>query len=661
MAVNGNNDNNSWDNKDNGNTGGNGGSGSGGGELSGLLSLLSQTSSTFTGRSIPEMSDIQEELKKKFKARKDDKLNTQKAQITPELDLIDPNISPILPGLVLWLKMGRTIYIAPFLFYTGKMIVDMEEVNMLSQNGSQRMNVPKAPSNYIDKNLNSALTQKFRENHGQEFTVVQLAAGLVNMELYTEHRNDEKRLIEAIVGYIDREWETGVFTQIMRDISAQPGQGKRVSPYHKGQPYGAANTADARIAPVNKPIGENGVIMPSNMEVAVITTNPNNYNGYNNMNSDNAPREVCRSLANVTLLPVNHSEYMSALQQNNVNPANYMNQGGPRNDGWRPFRPCIALNAAVAGPQMNSNGGVNPLLMSLYNLMCANNRYAFSEVIRRPKCGVRGNLAYLEPRLDKLFHDNQTVRVLGQNSVKLDQKTIVDVEVVNRWIQSHIMKQAIFTIPILPTGPNSALTKLLMDLNSPQHKAAAIKALVAGADSLSNGKFSELAAQNAQSGKGWNTTKPVFHTSSMLVIDGLATFEGEEFNLGELDEMSVHMFAGANGMANADNFLRTLYVQNNNEQAKARHQRLRIMLNENLRLENVRINGFGYVAVMDPQFMGLLGTVLSQIGTLNTSSMNGSFMNNNAIFAPGVNLAVDYVAGVNTNTQGGNVWDTYGY
>lgn len=658
MGVNTNNGNsNAWeDNGDNNsrtqdrNTQSNG--------LTSLLGLMGQTSSTFTGRSIPEMNKVQEELQKVFKQRREDKLNTLKAKIVPEIDLINPNVSPILPGLVLWMKQENTIYIAPFLFYSKSMIVDVEEVVMYTQQSQHRVNVPRTPSAYIDKRLNAELVQQFKSNHNSTAAVVQIAAGVINLENYGDIRNDEKRVIDKIQAYMDREWETGILIEIVRQTAKAEGA-KLPSPFFSSQPYGANGTADARITPITAPLhGENGVILPSNMEVSVVTTNPNqNYALNNNNNVDNTPREVCRVHANVSLLPVNHQEYLNNIRRANINP---MGLGGPMNDGYRPFRPCIGLNNAVAGPQMNSNGGIIPFLMGLYVLMCANNRYAFADVLRRAKCGVRGNLVNLEPRLDKLFSENHIPRLVGQNSTKLDNKNIIDIELVNRWIQQHIMQQAIFTVPVLPTGANSALTKLLIDLNNPATKADAVKAIMTAADAISNNAFSKAAAANSGSdSKGWNPTKPIYHASNILVVDGTARFNGELFNLGELDEMSVHHFAGPNGGPNADVFLRTMYQQNDRENLKARQQRLRIMLTEAMNLTDLEINGFGRVAVMDPGFMNLLGTVFSTIGTLNTSSINGNFMNGDATFAPGTSLAVDYVAGVNTNQQGGGTWDAY--
>lgn len=657
MGVNQNNGgNNAWeDNGDNGRSNDNRNTQSSG--LTSLLGLLGQTSSTFTGRAIPEMNKVQEELQKVFKQRGEDRLNTLKAKIVPGIDLIDPNVSPILPGLVLWLKQENTIYIAPFLFYAKNMIVDVEEVVMYTAQASHRVNVPRTPSAYIDKRLNHELVNTFKTNHGSSLNIVQIAAGVINLELYGDIRNDEKRVVDKIQAYMDREWETGILIELVRQTANTPNA-KLPSPFFGNQPYGANGTADARIAAITTPVhGENGVILPANMEVAVVTTNPNQY-GQNNPNSDSTPREVCRVHANVSLLPVNHGEYLTNIRRANINP---LGLGGPMNDGYRPFRPCIALNNAIAGPQMNSNGGIIPFLMGLYVLMCANNRYAFADVLRRPKCGVRGNLANLEPRLDKLFQDNHIPRIVGQNSTKLDSKTIIDIELVNRWIQQHIMQQAIFTVPVLPTGANSALTKLLIDLNNPTTRADAVKAIMSAADAISNNAFSKAAAANSGTeGKGWNPSKPIYHASNILVVDGTARFNGELFNLGELDEMSVHHFAGPNGGANADVFLRTMYQQNDRENLKARQQRLRIMLTEAMNLTDLEINGFGRVAVMDPGFMNLLGTVFSSIGTLNTSSISGNFMNNEAIFAPGTSLAVDYVAGVNTNQQGGASWDAYG-
>lgn len=652
MGVNGNNSN--WDDQGNNRPQDNAAAAANV-NMSGLLGLLTQTSSTFTGRQIPEMATVQEELIKIFKSRKDDKMNTQKALIVPHVDMIDPNISPILPGLVLWLKFENTIFIAPFLFHSAKMVVDVEEVTMYNNNQSTRVNVPKVPASYIDKRLNNSLVSVFKSNHNESFNIVQVAAGVVNLELFGDLIGGDitKRLVERVVAYIDREWEVGILTEIVKDSSSQPGV-KLPSPFHNRKAFGINGTADARIAPINTPlVGDNGVIMPSNMEVAVVTTNLDRYN-QSDRNADSTPREVLRVHANVTLLPVSHADYQETIRRSGRNP---IGLGGPMNDGWRPFRPCIALNSAQAGAQMNSNGGINPFLMGLYVLMCANNQYAFADVIRRLKCGVRGSLLNLEPRLDRLFHENNVARHIGSTSTKLDKQTESDIDVVTNWIRQHIMQQAIFTVPILRTGANSALSKLFTDLVDPRTASSAMKTLIAAADSMTDSRFSATLAENVKHQKGWNSSMPVFHQSAMLTIDGTARFEGELFNLGELDEMAVYRFAGPNGGAVAERFMRTMYQQQQRETTKSRQQTLRLIMNEHLNLTDIQINDFGCVAIMDPGFMSALGGVFATIGTLNTSSLHGSFENNNAIFAPGTSLAVDYVAGSNGNTGAG--WDSY--
>lgn len=624
-------------------------------QLTGLFSLLTQTSSTFTGRNIPEMNIVYEELGKIFKARKENGLDTQKTSIVPEVDVINPNVSPILPGLVLWLKRGNVIYMAPFLFYTSKMITDVEEVTTYSNVGHQRVNVPKVPASYINKQLNVELTNMFVNNNGAGTVVIQLAASEFNLELYSDAK-DVKEVVARIVNCIDREWETGIFVKLTDELANTAGQ-SIPSPFYNGKPYGSTGTADARILPIQTPLtGDNGVIMPSNMEVSVVTTNTQGF-GQNVQGIDATPREVCRTQANVTLLPVSHQEYIAAAQRNG---RNIMGLGGPLNDGWKPLRPAIMLNNAQAGAQMNSNGGIIPFFMGLYSLMCANNKHAYSEVIRRPQCGVRGSLLNIEPRLDKLFHENGVQRVAGGNSIRLDNKTANDMDIMSEWIRRHVMQSAIFTIPFFAAGANSALTKLLQDLRNPKTQARAMKTVVAAIDALSNNAFSNNIAANIKNNvKSWNTTMPLYHQSAMIVIDGTARFEGQLFNLGEIDEVSAARFAGPNGQPVAERLMRNIYMPIGQETLKSRQQAIRVILSESMNLTDVHINDFGRVGIMDPGFMHLLGTTLASIGTLGTSSINGSYSNNEAVFAPGTALAVDYVAGSNS-FNGSNQWDTYG-
>lgn len=653
-------DNDVWANKDNGN--GNGGNGNGGGKtgggaLYGMMELLQQTSSTSSGWQIPELDRVIEALTKAFKVRKEDTLNTLKSKIVPNVDLIDANVSPVLPGLVLHLNIGNTTYMAPFLFFTKNILLEQEEIAMTGPGLQQRVNIPRAPATYIDPRLNRELIARFRRNNGEQLVVIQIAGGLVNLEDYgDEIRRDEKRLIETMVAYIDREWESSVMIQIIREAASR---GDRiVAPFFGNSAYGPAQTADARIVPLHlkKVEGPNKVILPSNMEISIVTANPQRDNYGTQNNQDNAPRLVTRSYANVSLMPFSLQAYREGLQRAGVQP---QLGGGIDGAGWRPLRPFISLNYAEAGPQLNSNGGAIPWIMGLYSLMCSNNRYAFADVIRQQKCGVRGNLSNLEPRLDKLIQQSGFQRALGQNSIKMDNKSILDVEAINRWIQMHVMQSAVFGVPVLMANGNSGMTKLITDLSKPETKADAVKTIVAAVDALSNGAFSAQIAANATSGKGWNTTMPIYHPSSMIVIDGTARFEGELFNLGELDEMSVATFAGPNGGMNAETFLQSMYFQTDRENQKQRQQRIRAMLLETLNLTDVNINGFGRYVIMDPLFMQAIGTVLASIGTLNTSTLQASLMNNNQIFAPGMGLAVDYAAGTNTNISGNN-WDGLG-
>lgn len=612
-----------------------------------MMELMTQTSSSFAGRNIREINLASESLKKLFEGRKADRLNTAKAGIVPNLDIIDANISPVLPGLLLWTKIGRTIYFAPFLFHSKDQIVDFEEVQMYAAN-QQRVSVPRTPSAYIGRNLTVALENSLRQNQGHDLNIVQIGHGIVPLESYFDVRNDEKQLVERITQYIDREWETSVMAQMTTEAGSK---GKKLpNVFHGKSPYGPNQTADARILPVTAKLGDNGVLLPSNMEVQVVTTNGQNQN---NNNPENAPREVCRVYANVSLIPYGYQDHINVLRRTNGRP---MFNEGMTPDGWKPYRPSISLDCAVAGPQMNSNGGIVPWLMGLFVLMCSNNRYAFGDVLRRPKCGVRGSLASLEPRLDKYVRDNNVQRIVGTNSVKLDSKASLDIDAVNQWIRFHIMQSAIFTVPVLPGNINSALTKLIVDLGTPDRKAAAIKTILTAADAITNNAFT---AHVSSSDSVWKATDPVYHTIPQLIIDGTACFNGEYFNLRELDEMAVSHMAGPNGILHAENFMRTIYHQDTRENERSRQQRLRVMLVENLNLTDVNITGFGRVGVMDPRFMATIGKVFSGIGTLNTSSLIGSFMNNQAIFAPGATLAVDFAAGSDVNGQGGGNYDFF--
>lgn len=619
-------------------------------DLLGMMGLMSQSSSSFAGRNISEITNVKDALKKLFDARLENSLQTDKAGIVPTIDVIGADISPVLPGLLLWRKINKTIYFAPFLFHTKDLVVDFEEVQMFSANQQQRVSVPRTPAAYVNPTLTKALEQSLRVNQGHELEVIQIGHGIVALENYHDVRNDVKQLTDRIVQYIDSEWETSIMARIVVEAGKQNRQLPNV--FHGKSPYGPNKTADARILPIVGRLGANGTLLPSNMEIQVVTTNGNNGN-YNN-NPENAPREVCRVYSNVTLIPYAYQDHLNLMRRAGNR---QMFSDGMTPDGWKPYRPAISVDAAIAGPQMNSNGGIVPWLMGLYLAMCSNNRYAFSDVLRRPKCGVRGSLVSLEARLEKHIRENNINRVIGVNSVKLDGKVSLDIDAVTQWIRYHVMQSAIFTVPVVAGNPNSALTKLIVDLGSDTNKAEAVKTILTAADAISGNAFTAFLRDNKDA---WKTTDPVYHTIPQIIIEGTACFNGEYFNLRELDEMAVSHMAGPNGTLHADNFMRTIYQADPRENERSRQQRLRVMLVENLNLTDVNITGFGRVGVMDPRFMQTLGRVFSGIGTLNTSSLVGSFMNNQAIFAPGATLAVDFASGSDVNTQGGAAYDVYG-
>lgn len=620
-------------------------------DLMGLGGLLGQISTSYSGRNIPEVSEVEKLLTETFTARKSSDLHKLKAQIIPNVNVLDANISPVLPGLVLSLFRGNNVFVLPILFWSKAVLLDAEDVtfgaslyNPQVSNVSGILSVPRVPASYMDKAVTQQLGVIFRDGN-QSKNVVVIGSNVINLEMYSpEQRRDPKRFVTELATRIDIEWETSIMVEIARDY----GRNKKPldNVFNDQSAYGPNRAAQARIQPIDRQIGIDGIISPANMEVSIVTTNPNarNYNS-----PENAPKMVCTANANVTLLPFPYRSHIANLQRMQ-RPNLGGGMRGVTQDGWAPFRPCISLVSSLAGPQMNSNGGLVPFIFSLFALMCANNNYAFAEVLRRQKCGVRGSFIDLEPRLIELFRENQVTRPVGGPSVKMDNKSILDHEAINQWIRAHIMPTAIFTVPILPTNFGSALTKWFVELNDATKRGEAVSAFISTINSITNNRFTEQVQLNAQNQKGWKLGDAIFHNSPQLIIDGTAYHNGELFNLGELDEQSVFHMAGPSGANNASLLLRTMYYPaDQRENDRVRQQRIRQLLADCLNLTDININAIGRVGVMDPNLMHLLGTLMTEIGTLSTAAGGNNLVNGQAVFAPGTGLAVDFAAGVDNS------------
>lgn len=619
------------------------------GDLLSMLSILGETSLSAGNRNVAEILLVKEALNKKYEDRKKNNINPTASKSSPMIDDIDPNVSPVLPGLVLYMQAGKDIYIAPFLFHNNNIILDHEDVSYNLGQQNLRQSTPRTPASYINVSLIKGLQARFKERFGQEIEIHNIGGEVINLNSYVDVINDTPQLVKRVTEALDNSWETSFKSELLK--AAAIANMKLPAIAHGKKLFGVSGTADARVNAVVSRMGSNGVMMPSNMEIQIATTNPNNggYNSYNQNNVENTPREVCRTYANVSLTPYNYQDHLAMIRATN---GHIRFNDGMTQDGFKPFRPTIALNAAVAGPQLNSNAGIIPLVMGLFSMMVSNNNYAFSEVIRRTKCGVRGNLVALETRLDEVCRSFNIPRMLGSNSIKLDDKNINDVDVVNAWIKQHVMQSACFTIPIIPGAGNPALTKFLIDLTRPETKVNAVKAFVAAVDSLSdNGMSTQLRLNDANpDSKGWKTADKIYHTQGTIIIEGTASFSGVPFNLGEIDEMgAVTIIGGGKWTPRVGDFLQTMYAARQNETEKARQQRLRAILLETQNLTDLNITAFGRVGIMDPRLMSLLGNVIAKAGTLNTSGLINSLNNGMTVFAAGTSLATDFIAGSATN------------
>lgn len=623
----------------------------------GLARLFGMQSMVSDNRSLQIVGETKEELDKFYKSARTSTTNEVQRETIPTVEALTGAISPQLPGLGFYTKVGGTLYVYAILFSDRTLNISSERLsvntggnNLAGWGGTiQQISVPLTPVQYINKNLIEALTK--------HYTAVAERDNIKNVEIIGTEVYDLEMLNHPEAGdlkdrpriaavYLANEWEEAILVRIPQEIAAA----KRPLPVpfiEPEKPYGADNCAEARVTAVEKRMTRARTLTAANMEVTVATSSKNNSN-YSNS------REICRTLATVSLAAVPYEDHnrmmmqqqaagnMSAIQQ-----FLSMAQGSQSGyiNGYRPLRPTISIEAAQAGEMMGNNGGLYPLFYGLFSLMVTNTNYVFMEALRRKSVGSRGNLSALELRIEQML---RTVPGNGANRMILDDKKVLDTDFLNGWIRQNVSPQATFQINLVPHGPHAAqihfLGRLASNVNTKE-----VQTVVGIIDAMTKNKFSELVNENIKVGKGWNPTKPILIPTGTLVANGLAEHAGQKLNTQELDEMAISHYKAKAPQA-VEALLSIQYGTNSqNEDPKHRAQRFRTELSQSVYEHGVHINAFSQTCVWAPDFMAVFGQAMDTIGEMSAANNMGSFRNNLQAFAPGMSLATYAHAGVNNN------------
>lgn len=609
-------------------------------ELNLLNDLFHTPSMSSDNRQLPEVDEVLELLKKGYTAMGESTIQPAQRAIIPTVDKVSPVISSTLPGLVLHRFVGDSVWVMLVLFSNKDNAIATETVQVLQPMGMpHKTSVLLTPTNYFTNELVDNLRKHFKqllEQNGMkgEPEIINLMTEDLEM-LQHSQAGDLKERPQRIANYLKGQWETAVFVKI---CSEMPKRKARLPSAFKdpSAPYGKDGWAEARVTAVENKVSKAGTLMASNMELVISTTNnPNNNNGNNNNPNS---KGIVRALATVQLSAISYQMHMQNIAaisqaggQADAIQAFLGINGGMYANGYRPLHPVITLDSAIAEEMMNFNNGLHPYYYSLFALMCTNTDYIFAEPLRRANVGSRGNLSAFEPRIEQLI-----AQVYSGARPQMDDKTILDTEAVNKWMHQNISPNALFRSNVILGGLDSPVNKHLEVLSDPvlANRQSAVQAMIAVMDSMSNGRFSEIVAENVASGKGWKPGDVALHRTKMIAVNGLAKNpQGRELNTLEVDEMYLGTHKGKAGLQQSMNYLSILYGTTN-EEVRSRCQKLKIEMSTSLFDGHLHVNNFGFSCVWDPHLMAVIGKALSEMGTLTVANTYASMRPNNMAFMP---------------------------
>ena len=618
-------------------------------DTNGLIGLFSITSMTSDSRNLIEVQEVAKLLKEYYKQIAGSTTPEAQRQIIPEVDIMTPGISSILPGIVFYKVVNNVMWVQGVQFSTKDLTISSEPIRFSQPGGmQQQMSVPLTPTSYADKfvidNLRRHFGQVAEQQGVKQVAIINMVVCDLEMLNHPE-AGDPKDRNQRLCNYLAQQWETAVLIKVTQELPvnniALP------SPFKDPKaPYGKDGQAEARVNAIQERVNKGGYLSAANMEVVASTIN--NINNPQAVQSNS--KEIARVTAIVALGGLTFQAYQAnlaasgALQRNDAFQQFMGMNGSIYPQGYRPLHPVITLEHAQAGEMMNYNQGLFPFFYSLYLLMSTNSNYVFTEALRKVSVGQRGNLSDLEPRIDGLLQG----MMVQQGRIKLDEKNITDTDVVNAWIRQNVAQHATFRSNLVTNGPDSSINNFLMRLSS-NNRSAEIKTMVAVLDAMTNNKFSELVERNMRAGgQGWTLDKPALHRTQMLVVNGLAEIGGKKLNTQEVDEMFLGHVKGKGGQQAVLNYLATQYG-NGQEDFKVRCQKLRMELNQSLFDGAVHINTFAQSCVWDPNLMALIGESMDTIGVLNVANTQSSFRPNQLVYMQGAGLAT--MASVGTNNM----------
>lgn len=600
----------------------------------GLAELFSSTSMTADSRSLKEVTEVHARLTEYYKDFTNSTTSEVQRRTIPHVENLTTAISPHLPGLAMYIIQSGVMYVGAALFSSENLTPIYENVSINNNGMHHQMSVERTPSQYAETALINRLRDHYlqvgKANNANVVRIISVSVVDLNMLEHDQAPDDKPR---AIAHSIAQTWEEAVMVKLVEEVAEATGTIPSVWKNPKS-PYGNQGTAEVRVGAVSGRVNRDHTLSPANMEV--VTT----VSGNRNQGIAEAVQEICRTTATVELMGVNFNAYQEHIVASGGNQGM---QPGIYPMGYRPLMPVITINEVQSGEMLNFHSGLPALFFGLYTLMTTNNQFIFCEALRRSTVGSRGNLADLEPRIRTMISAIPGAGAVQR--IELNEKNISDTDLVNNWIVQNVSQRATFQVNLLTGLSNNSVTNFLLGLASNKN-GDKVKTVIAILNSMTNGKFVEIIEKNRVSGKGWSVGHSILIPTPTLEVNGIANHNGKNFNTLELGEMMICHLKGGKGSEQAiDSFLNTKYGSSNDEDVRARSQRLRIELAQSLFDNHVHINGFAQPHVWNPSFMAALGEAFSVVGNLNVANSMLSIRNNQASYSLGAGLATQAHAG----------------
>lgn len=569
--------------------------------MSSLSALLLQPNLIANQNAVPEMENISKEVMERVKSlRQNTATEQQKATLPKSVSTLTAAMSPNLPGLVFNTIIGDVVLAMPVLFFKDG-ITDATETIQIGQDAPR--GYAKVPNSFMTVELQKKIKDTFSHIDGKKMSdVILINPRVINLERWIKNGKTGEDMHRDVASELLVNWNEGLMF-VVQMLEVKTNQ-SLPSPFQNGKHlYGQHQTAIARVEATSAQEGMS--IKPyTNLSVKMVTSNKNGQNYGNNQQS----QSIINANLNVQLDVMSMQQFQMGRAQR------------PNQPGVGPLFPVISIGTSQPGETMGHNKSIMSIMMGVYAALAANKQDVLSEAIRTKQVGHRGNLSVFNTLLSTYLPGAYT----AQNF--LTDKNIMNIGVVTQWLATYMSTNAVFVIDTPAFLDNSSEAEFWNGIANKDNQSTFAKAAIAAVDVMSNGKFSKLAAENAQLHQGRDVTKQwvpggsILRQTRTLRPYGIGQAkDGTWFDLSEIDQMFLRQDAYYGQQENAILEYTGLVAGTIGNDTRVRQynitNRLQALLNN-----TARIDGWAVRYVLDSAFVATMAQAMIEAGTLTVSA-----------------------------------------